>query len=123
MGHITSNESRSASLRYILVTRGAREEEDALPYLRIVQPEISAELYDTITSNIEVTKNHPLGLIMHAAGEADGVWRIVEVWEAEEYAESFDRDVLVPAVEAVTGSPPPGDAPVVGFDLRQLVTP
>jgi hypothetical protein len=94
-----------------------------LPYLRIVQPQISAELYHAITTDIEVTKNHPLGLIMHAAGEADGVWRIVEVWDSEEYAEAFDRDVLVPAIEAATGRPPPGDAPVVAFDLHQLVTP
>jgi hypothetical protein len=94
-----------------------------LAYLRIVRPQISAELYDTITSNIEVTKNHPLGLIMHAAGEADGVWHVVEVWDSEAYADAFDRNVLVPSIEAATGRPPPGDAPVVSFDLHQLVTP
>jgi hypothetical protein len=94
-----------------------------LPYLRIVRPQISPELYDAITSNIEVTTNHPLGLIMHAAGEADGVWRIVEVWDSAEYAEAFDREVLVPAIAAATGSPPPGDAPMVDFHLHQLVTP
>ena len=64
-----------------------------------------------------------LTLIVHAAGEADGVWHIVEVWDSEAYADAFDRDVLVPAIEAATGRPPPGDAPVVSFDLHQLVTP
>jgi hypothetical protein len=94
-----------------------------LAYLRIVRPQISADLYDAITQNIEVTSNHPRGLIMHAAGEADGVWHIVEVWDAEHYAERFDREVLVPAIEAAYGQRPPGDAPSVGFELHQLVTP
>ena len=94
-----------------------------MAYLRIVRPQISVELYDAITANIEVTTNHPLGLIMHAAGEADGMWHIVEVWDSEEYAQRFDREVLVPAIEAAYGSPPPGDSPSLGFELHQLVTP
>jgi hypothetical protein len=94
-----------------------------MAYLRIVRPQISVELYDAITDRIEVTTNHPLGLIMHAAGEADGTWHIVEIWDAEEYAQRFDREVLVPAIEDAYGSPPPGDAPTVSFELRQLVTP
>jgi hypothetical protein len=106
-----------------LVGSGSGRGRRVLPYMRIVQPQISAELYDAITSKIDVTTNHPVGLYMHAAGEADGAWHIVDVWESEEYAEAFDRDVLVPAIEAVTGSPPPGDAPTVGFDVHQLVTP
>jgi hypothetical protein len=47
----------------------------------------------------------------------------VEVWESEDFAQRFDRERLVPAIEAVTGQPPPGNAPTVGFELRGLITP
>ena len=49
--------------------------------------------------------------MLHAAGEVDGSWQIVEVWYSQEYAQRFDLDRLVPAIAAVTGRPPPGDAP------------
>jgi hypothetical protein len=94
-----------------------------MAFLRIVRPQISADLYDAITAGINVTSNHPPGLILHAAGEGDGSWHIVEVWDSEEYARQFDAEILVPAIEAATGGPPPGDAPTVSFELHQLVTP
>jgi hypothetical protein len=94
-----------------------------MAFLRVVRPAIDADLYDAITTRINVTSNHPRGLIMHAAGEANGSWHIVEVWDSEEYAQQFDAEILIPAIEAATGSPPPGDAPTVSFELHQLVTP
>jgi hypothetical protein len=95
-----------------------------LAFMRIVQPPlVTAETYDAVTTELNLTAEHPVGLISHAAGVLDGVWQIVEIWDTEEYAQRFDLDRLVPAIEAVTGSPPPGDAPVVGYVLHQLVTP
>jgi hypothetical protein len=84
---------------------------------------VTADIYDAVTAELEIETEHPLGLISHAAGELDGVWQIVEVWESEDYADRFDRERLVPAIEAVTGSAPPGDAPTVIYDLHQLITP
>jgi len=92
--------------------------------MRIVQPQLlTGDVYDAVSIELNLTADHPLGLISHAAGILDGVWQIVEIWESEDYAQRFDRDRMAPAIEAVTGSPPPGDAPAVGYVLHQLVTP
>ncbi|MGO9487516.1 MAG: hypothetical protein ACLQBB_00630 [Solirubrobacteraceae bacterium] len=95
-----------------------------MAFIRIVRPQaVSAEIYDAVTAELDIASRHPVGLISHAAGEVDGSWQIVEIWESEGYAQRFDRERMVPAIEAVTGSPPPGDAPTVGYTLHQLVTP
>jgi hypothetical protein len=95
-----------------------------MAFLRIVRPPlVTREVYDAVTEQLDIVTAHPLGMISHAAGETAGSWQIVEVWESEEYARRFDRERLVPAIEAVTGSPPPGDAPTVGYVLHQLITP
>jgi hypothetical protein len=92
-------------------------------FIRIVRPPtLTAEIYDAVTAELHVVTDHPLGMILHTAGEVDGCWQVVEVWDAEEYAQRFDVERLVPAIEAVTGSPPPGDAPTVGYELHQLTT-
>jgi hypothetical protein len=95
-----------------------------LAFIRIVRPpQLSQEVYDSVTSELDLEREHPLGLISHAAGEAEGCWQIVEIWESEDYAQRFDRERLAPAVEAVTGRPPRGDAQTIGFELHGLVTP
>jgi hypothetical protein len=98
--------------------------EAGVAFIRIVRAQsVTAEVYDAVTAELNLVSEHPLGLISHAAGEADGCWQIVEIWESEKYAQRFDRERLVPAIEAVTGGPPPGDAPTVGYRLHGLVTP
>lgn len=95
-----------------------------MAYIRIQRPQsLTADVYDAVSTKLDLGSDHPLGLISHAAGEADGSWHIVEVWESEEFAQEFDRERLVPAIEAVTGRPPPGNAPTVAFELARLVTP
>lgn len=95
-----------------------------MAHIRIQRPQsLTADVYDAVSSRLNLVTDHPLGLISHAAGEADGSWHIVEIWESEDFAEQFDRERLVPAIEAVTGQPPPGNAPTVAFELRGLVTP
>lgn len=95
-----------------------------MAYLRILRPPtVTVQIYDAVTAELDIASDHPLGLISHAAGEVQGSWQIVEIWESEEYAQRFDVERLVPAIEAVTGSPPPGDAPTIGYELHQLVTP
>jgi hypothetical protein len=93
-------------------------------FIRIVRPQLlTMDVYDAVSTHLNLVTEHPLGLISHAAGEVDGCWQIVEIWESQEYAERFDRERLVPAIESVTGRPPPGDAPTVGYQLHGLVTP
>ncbi len=95
-----------------------------MEYIRIQRPKsLTAEVYDAVSRELNLVSDHPLGLISHAAGEADGSWHIVEIWESEEFAQWFDRERLLPAIEAVTGRSPPGNAPTVAFELRALVTP
>jgi hypothetical protein len=91
-------------------------------YLRIVRPPtVTVEIYDAVTRELDIASRHPLGLMLHAAGEVDGCWQIVEIWYSEEYAQRFDLDRLLPAIEAVTGSPPPGDAPSLGFEVHTAI--
>jgi hypothetical protein len=95
-----------------------------LAFIRIVQPQLlTVDVYNAVSAELDLAADHPVGLISHAAGVLDGVWQIVEIWETDEYAQAFDRERMVPAIEKVTGSPPPGDAPVVGYTLHQLITP
>jgi hypothetical protein len=95
-----------------------------LTYLRIMRPPtVTAEIYDAVIEELAVGARRPLGLIVHAAGEVDGCWQIVEVWYGEEYARRFDLDRLAPAMKAVTGRPPPGDATLVAYELHEVIVP
>ena len=95
-----------------------------MAYLRIVRPPtVTAQIYDAVTEQLDIATKHPLGLMLHAAGKVDGSWQIVEVWYSEEYAQRFDLDRLVPAIAAVTGRPPPGDAPMIGFEVHTAIIP
>lgn len=59
---------------------------------------------------------------MHAAGESEGRWQIVNVWESKEYADRFDREILEPAILELTGAENRGRE-VTGYQVEHLVTP
>ena len=65
----------------------------------------------------------PEGLIVHAAGERDGRWCSVDVWESQEAHDRFVEERLLPAVrqalgdEAADADPPPHEA----FDVKHLI--
>jgi hypothetical protein len=46
----------------------------------------------------------PDGLILHAAGEVDGHWRAVSVWESREAFARFRDARLLPAVQQALGA-------------------
>jgi hypothetical protein len=93
-----------------------------MTYMRIVRPPmVTPETYDAVNERLGVLGSPPDGLIMHAAGELDGHWQIVEAWESEQHASRFDESRLTPAIEAVTGQPAQEPA-VVGYELHQLIT-
>jgi hypothetical protein len=93
--------------------------------LRIVQPPmVTKETYDAVNAHVSVHATPPEGLIMHSAGEVDGTWQIVDVWESEEHAQRFDSERLAPAIEAVVGATPPAGPPrTTAYELHNLMIP
>lgn len=96
--------------------------------VRITQPPmLDKKTYDAVNAAVGVDENPPDGLLMHVAGEVDGKFQIVDVWESEEHARRFDDDRLGPAIREVTGGagPPAGQAPpnVTVYDAYYLLRP
>ena len=81
--------------------------------------------YEKVTRALNVDGDPPPGLMVHAAGEVDGKWRSVDVWESEADYNRFREERLMPAViqamgeEAVAAGPPPQES----FEVKHLVTP
>ena len=74
----------------------------------------SRELYEAVSSRIDMRTDRPDGLILHAAGEeADGLVRVVTVWETEAHARAFERERLLPAMDSAAGGRPAGAEPTV----------
>jgi hypothetical protein len=66
----------------------------------------------------------PAGLVLHAAGEVDGKWRAVSVWESKEAAEKFRDERVLPAATAALGADvvEAGPPPEEWFEAKHLVT-
>lgn len=81
-----------------------------MAFVVMTQPP-SREMYEKVVATMS-RDEPPAGLIVHTASEVEGRVRIVDVWESREDAERFQREVLRPAIEAVTGgaAPPPAEA-------------
>jgi hypothetical protein len=65
----------------------------------------------------------PEGLLLMAAGEVDGRWKAVNVWESKEAFERFLEERLLPAVreargeEVIAAGPPPTE----WFEAKRLM--
>lgn len=88
--------------------------------VRIITRHVDRPTYDRINERVDLEHEHPLGLIVHGAGEVDGAMRVVQVWDSEEYALRYEEDTLKPAYEAA-GVPFGGDIDTTPLDY--LVTP
>lgn len=93
--------------------------------LRIVRPPmVDKQTYDAVNAHMSVHSTPPEGLIMHSAGEVDGAWQIVDVWESEQHAQRFDAERLGPAIAEVAGATPPlGPPPTTVYELYNLMLP
>ena len=93
--------------------------------IRIVQPPmVTKEMYDEVNARMDIDSTPPDGLIMHSAGEVDGSFQIVDVWESEEHARRFDAERLSSAVAAVAGpDAPSGSPPATVYELHKLMVP
>ena len=88
--------------------------------LRIMKRGMDRDMYYEMRSILDIDRQHPLGLIMHGASEVDGRMQVAQIWESEEYALRFDREILAPIVDALDA---PRDVDVTVFTLEDLVTP
>jgi uncharacterized protein (DUF2384 family) len=60
-------------------------------YIRITRPpNVTADTYEKVNAQLEAMgEQSPPGMLVHAAGEVDGKWQIVDVWESEQQARQF----------------------------------
>jgi hypothetical protein len=66
----------------------------------------SRAAYDAVHGVLGLTSDRPAGMIVHAAAEqADGSVLIVDVWDSDSAMDTFERDQLFPAFEALPGGP------------------
>jgi hypothetical protein len=102
-----------------------------MPIIRInTPPMLTSDIYDAVNAKAGVDEKPPEGLLMHCAGEVDGTFQIVDVWESEEHAQRFDSERLGPAIEEVVfaanpeQAPPPGAMPsTIRYELHNLILP
>lgn len=98
-----------------------------MPVVKITRlPWLDRAGYDELESRVRVGANHPLGLMMHAAGDADGVFQIIEVWATEEHAQRYESDRLGPALNEIRADGAAASdsaASVTVYDAHYLVTP
>ncbi len=88
--------------------------------LRIAKRPVDNETYQAVIDHLDVEHRHPLGLIMHGAGEVDGHVQIAQVWDAEGYARRWETDELLPALKELGITT---DGKVTFIELEHLVTP
>jgi hypothetical protein len=80
-------------------------------------PPIDQETYDAIAQKV-IGRAAEKGMQSHSAGEGDGAWRIIEVWESREGLNRFRQEDLAPAVDEVSGGQAPTPEPEVVFDIH-----
>ena len=61
-------------------------------------PGVTAAQYDSVMHEVFPGGHLPHGLMFHVAGPAEGVWRVVDVWDAQATFDSFVQATLGPAM-------------------------
>lgn len=69
-------------------------------------PMANRAMEEAVSTELDIDRNPPAGLIVHTASETDGVITIVDVWESRKQFDDFDAERLRPAVGKVTGMGP-----------------
>ncbi len=88
--------------------------------LRIAIGDLDHESYKRLVDALEIATDHPLGLIMHGAGEVNGTMAVAQVWDSAEYADAFREQKLERTLAALGIS---AASEVTTFELTELVTP
>jgi len=96
----------------------------AVAIVRIIRPQgTTREMYDAVGEKLKIDDDPPAGLIVHTAGEVDGSWQIVDVWESEEHAHRFETERLMPAITEIAGEGNPGAPERTVYEAHHVVRP
>jgi hypothetical protein len=72
------------------------------------------DMYDGVSAEMGLQDDPPEGLIFHWAGDMDGKWTVMNVWESREAYDRFREERLFPAIQKVAGmNPAEGPQPTV----------
>jgi hypothetical protein len=69
-------------------------------------PGVGTDMYDGVQAEMDIANDPPDGLIFHWAGEVDGKWTVIDVWEGREAYDRFRDERLFPAIQKVSGMDP-----------------
>jgi hypothetical protein len=78
---------------------------------------LDLQMYDRMRERL-MQPAQEAGLRFHAAGEAEGGLRIIEVWESREGLERFMRESLQAASEEIMGPEAPPPMPPETFEVH-----
>jgi hypothetical protein len=86
---------------------------------------VGPDVYDAVNAAMDVANDPPGGLIFHWAGEVDGKWTIIDVWEARAAYDRFREERLQPAIQKVSGMDPAGgpQPTITEFPVHNYVNP
>ncbi|HEX2285886.1 MAG TPA: hypothetical protein VHI10_13860 [Mycobacterium sp.] len=79
-------------------------------------PPVDKQTYDTIREKVWQA-GQDKGMKFHAAGEANGVWNIIELWESRDGFERFMREDLSRAFNELGGGQGETPQPESVFDV------
>jgi hypothetical protein len=88
-------------------------------------PGVGTPMYDGVQAAMDIASTPPDGLIFHWAGEIDGKWTVMDVWESRDAYDRFREERLFPAIKQVSGMDP-GDGPmptITEFAVHNYVKP
>ena len=89
----------------ICVVADSREEPGVAVLTTMFVPGLTQEMYDGMSQAFTPAALQ-YGMLLHAAGPAEGGWQMVEVWPSREALETFMQEVVGPAM-AQMGAPVP----------------
>jgi hypothetical protein len=91
-----------------------------MPIVRIRRASHGPEQYDATSKAGDFKNNPPEGLIVHTAGEVDGGFQVIDIWESLEAAERFEREVADAHIDRVLGEDYQPPEPVT-YELRNII--
>jgi hypothetical protein len=86
---------------------------------------VGTQMYDGVQAEMDIANNPPDGLIFHWAGEVDGKWTVIDVWESRDAYDRFREERLFPSIQKVSGRDPTGgpQPTITEFDVHNYVKP